>query len=277
MSVPESLEFQNLFETFWEVWKKEFNNFTSKREWWELFKLKVKQIAMESSKQMAKETQIKISSLTKNLDQEKHKTNPDNEKIQIIESKLQEIWDEKAEGAKIRARVKWLEEGEKSTKYFFNLEKKNTRNKLWSKVKTSDGKIKIGINNILNEQIKFYSNLLATEGFDNEAATELIEQIDTKIPEEMVELCEKDITKEELEKVIKTLKTNKSPGDDGIIAEFYIKYWPKVQNEFLEVVKEIETLQTLCDSQYRGVISLLYKKGEREDIKKLASHNTVEH
>jgi hypothetical protein len=30
----------------------------------------------------------------------------------------------KTEAAKIRSRVKWAEEGEKSTRYFFNLEKK---------------------------------------------------------------------------------------------------------------------------------------------------------
>ena len=32
---------------------------------------------------------------------------------------------------------------------------------------------------------------------------------------------EKDVTLEEIYKIIKQLKQNKSPGDDGILAEFY--------------------------------------------------------
>lgn len=35
------------------------------------------------------------------------------------------IYEEKARGAFVRSRRKWLEEGEKNTKYFFSLEKRN--------------------------------------------------------------------------------------------------------------------------------------------------------
>ena len=40
-----------------------------------------------------------------------------------IRSSLKEIDDYKLKGAIIRSRVKWIEEGEKSSKYFYNLEK----------------------------------------------------------------------------------------------------------------------------------------------------------
>ncbi len=38
---------------------------------------------------------------------------------------LDHIYEERARGAFVRSRRKWLEEGEKNTKYFFNLEKRN--------------------------------------------------------------------------------------------------------------------------------------------------------
>jgi hypothetical protein len=79
-------------------------------------------------------------------------------------------------------------------------------------------------------------------------------------------LCECNSTLEELDKVIKTLKKDKSPGYDGIINEFYIRYWHSIREEFWQVMKEIELTESLCDSQYRGIISLLYKQGDRDDI-----------
>ena len=40
-------------------------------------------------------------------------------------SKLEKLYETKAKGVIIRSRARWTELGEKNTKYFFNLEKKN--------------------------------------------------------------------------------------------------------------------------------------------------------
>ena len=59
--------------------------------------------------------------------------------------------------AKIRSLIKWAEEGEKSTRYFFNLEKKRGQEKLWYRIKSSDDNYKYDIDSIMNEQVEFYS------------------------------------------------------------------------------------------------------------------------
>lgn len=41
----------------------------------------------------------------------------------ILQCKLDEIYKRKAEGAFVRSRVKWLEQGEQNSSYFFNLER----------------------------------------------------------------------------------------------------------------------------------------------------------
>ena len=75
------------------------------------------------------------------------------------------------------------------------------------------------------------------------------------------------MTKLEIENAIKLLKIDKSPGEDGIIAEFYKEFWYLIQTELTEIILEAFADKTLSDSQYFGMISLLYKNGEREDIK----------
>ena len=52
---------------------------------------------------------------------------------------------------------------------------------------------------------------------------------------------------DEISKVIKILKPNKSPGEDAIISEFY-----------QQDIKEIKFEYTLRASQYKGVLTLLH-------------------
>ena len=49
-------------------------------------------------------------------------------------------------------------------------------------------------------------------------------------------------------------------------SEFYIKYWDILQDTFVQVIREIEDTEELCITQYRGVICLLYKKGDRDEV-----------
>ena len=44
-------------------------------------------------------------------------------KVTETEHEIKEIYDSKANGAQIRARIQFLEEGEKNTKYFLSLER----------------------------------------------------------------------------------------------------------------------------------------------------------
>ena len=73
-----------------------------------------------------------------------------------IKNELEEIFDSIAEGVKIRTRCQWYEEGEKSTKFFLNLEKKRGSQGLFHKLfvndreltdlKTINNEIKVQIN-----------------------------------------------------------------------------------------------------------------------------------
>ena len=47
------------------------------------------------------------------------------ERYRNIKDKIEEIYEKKAEGARIRSKRLWHEEGEKSSKFFLNLEKRS--------------------------------------------------------------------------------------------------------------------------------------------------------
>ena len=80
-------------------------------------------------------------------------------------------------------------------------------------------------------------------------------------------LCDADITEKELYSTLKSFSKNKSPGLDGLSAEFYLKFWPKIKDKLMDVYKESFENGVLPDTVRSGVVTLLDKKGkDRLDI-----------
>jgi len=59
-----------------------------------------------------------------------------------------------------RSRTRWIENGEKPTKYFFSLEKRNYEKKIITQLKTTDGEIISDMTKINKETENYYKNFL---------------------------------------------------------------------------------------------------------------------
>jgi len=59
--------------------------------------------------------------------------------IETYQNEMDELMENKAKDAIIRSKAKWSKFGEKNTKYFLNLEKRNTERKLINKIKSKSG------------------------------------------------------------------------------------------------------------------------------------------
>ena len=66
---------------------------------------------------------------------------------------------------------------------------------------------------------------------------------------------------------ISTFKKFKSPGLDGLPKEWYQTFWYLKRYCFQMLVVEIFDHERLSRSQYRGVISLMHKSGDRDYVK----------
>jgi D-Tyr-tRNAtyr deacylase len=86
---------------------------------------------MEISRNLnCKQNKKEIDRLERKLDKLKliaNETDEINAQIKQLEGLIKNYYNKKTEAAKIRSRVKWAEEGEKSTRYFFNLEKSEVK------------------------------------------------------------------------------------------------------------------------------------------------------
>ena len=63
------------------------------------------------------------------------------------------------------------------------------------------------------------------------------------------------------------MKNDKKTGPDAIPAELYKIYWSYLKDDLLTICSKGLEDKECAYSQYLAVMTLLYKKGPREDIK----------
>jgi hypothetical protein len=77
----------------------------------------------------------------------------------FYKEKLKYYYNEKCKGYQIRSKVQWIEEGEKSTSFFLNLEKQRQNNNVIKRLHCTNGSLIDTDSGILKESVKFHTNL----------------------------------------------------------------------------------------------------------------------
>ena len=77
--------------------------------------------------------------------------------------------------------------------------------------------------------------------------------------EEQSNSCEERITEDDLLDALKSMKENKSPGNDGLTKEFYETFWYDIKASFLSSIEHFFQKGELSSSQKQAVIKLLEK------------------
>ena len=111
----------------------------------------------------------------------------------------------------------------------------------------------------------FYQNLYksTTENGEDSRDYEIVDDdVPIKCTNEQKKACEGSITLTECTEALKTFKKHKSPGCDGIPAEFYILFWPEIGPKLVESLNYSCENGLLSLSQRRAIITLLEKKGK---------------
>ena len=79
--------------------------------------------------------------------------------------------------------------------------------------------------------------------------------------------CDGELTAEECKRALDGMVSGRSPGLDGFPTEFYHTFWPVLGQDFVEVMNFCYASGHLSSSQRSGLITLLFKRGDRLDMK----------
>ena len=172
-----------------------------------------------------------------------------------------------ANGARIRSREQWAEEGETSSSYFLRIEKSRAIKRLFSGIKNAQGMVVSSISAIIRVWCLFYVQLFTAAILVPTDQALFIDSLERSPSPAESTLCERVITEEECLKALRQMKSNKSPGVDGLPYEFYTCFWPVFGEDLVSVYNDCFSSGCLSFSQRTGLITLLYKKGDKLDTK----------
>ena len=238
---------------------------------WEMIKLKIKEKSIryaksKRSRMLREEEQLEslVNNLQKDIEngkKEDKETTTIQRKLDKTTRKLEKIIEYKTKGAILRSKCRWHNEGEKNTKYFLNLEKRHYKSSVITQLKVSDTDFITSDNEILKECETFYRNIYSskTKSLDSGHLFFDAMGLPSLDPEEK-EKCEGPLTKTECFQALKSMNGEKTPGSDGLPADFYKVFWNYLADCLVNSINYAYEVRQFSVSQRRGIIKVIPKK-----------------
>ena len=223
---------------------------------------------------------ISYATMKKRVDQEKERDLQNN--IQSLETKIKLTEDEKGklesykqelialrekkmEGVLLRSRARWVAEGEKITKYFCVLEKRNYVSKQMIRLTLNNGEEIYETKDIIKEVKMFYERLYSDRQLEDCEILDLVEDIPTLTVQEKTSL-EGEITLDEASVALKSMKNNKSPGSDGFTVEFFKFFWRQLGAFVVKSLNNGFRKGELSSTRKEGIIICIPKGNKSKDL-----------
>lgn len=236
---------------------------------WEYLKFKIRYFSMKfASKVKEERNRMEVELTTRMLELEKgiHNNQEKQEEFQVIKRELYQLQLIKTRASMARSKVRWMGEGERPTKFFLNLEKKQFSSKVISSIFDEQGDLLENPSDILDFQKRFFSSQYTADqevaqpitGLSN---NQFLREAEHVMPEHERELMNRVLTIEELEIALKGLHNGKTLGCDGLPPELCKRFWSILGKHVLASFLYSEEQGRLTPDQRRGIITLIPKKG----------------
>ena len=157
----------------------------------------------------------------------------------------------------------------KNTKYFYSLEKANYNAKTCYAIYNTEGDDTLiyDQDEIIKIQKQFYDSLYTADPevhFDLRNTHGIFVKDDERLKQDSA------ITLDELKESVFAMSKNKTPGNDGLSADFYQTFWNDIQLLFLNMTNEVYNEGMLHDTALQGILNLIPKPNkDSRNIKNL--------
>jgi len=237
---------------------------------WEFVKYKIKQFSREYSIKLSKQRKKEQDDLEKEisrLENDLAHTNSESDfnKLAECNKKLNDILDIKIKHLIFQSKTTIYEEDEKNTKYFLNVINyhKNKSSIMSLKNIYKPQEIIKDQKQIMNTIEVFYRQLYSSPQTEcnSRNSAHFIDNL-PHISNEDQTMLDRNISENELFATLNTFSKGKCPGNDGLSAEFYIKFWNEIKQCLIECLHDNIERGEMSTSQKQSVISLIEKEGK---------------
>ena len=181
-----------------------------------------------------------------------------------IQEELRAIHLHEAKASQFRSRCRWAEEGETSSSFFLSLEKKHRAKQAITSIRDPEsGVIHHDPFEILGTWQRYYHRLFTANVCDKTAQDVMLSHLTRSLSPAEVESCEGLLTLPECHAALSGMSHGKTPGSDGFPMEFFLSFWDVLGLDLVRILNVAYESGQLSTFQRRGLIIVLYKKGDR--------------
>ena len=170
----------------------------------------------------------------------------------------------------IRSGARWIEAGEKPTRYFLKMNARRTREKDITVLQTVNGDLITGNRQILKFCTDYYERMHTSQtGHYNSASLNNFIQLShyPQLDASERESCEGDLNNQECERALKDMLNNKAASVSWFSKEFFLFFWTELGDMVVAYANEARRNGRFYVTQRRGVLTILPKKGDQKFIK----------
>ena len=113
---------------------------------------------------------------------------------------------------------------------------------------------------------KFYTNLYRCDQTNPLKQNFFLNNLKVGLSDQQKEHLQNDLSDFEIETAISQMAKGKVPGPDGLSVEFYTQSWPIVKNDFVNLLNQMYSTQSIDNRTKSGFITLIHKKGPKTEI-----------
>ena len=260
--------FVHSFTLFWEDWRERQSEFKSLSQWWDIGKVQIKVFCQQYTARNTSSLKSRVDFLEQEILKSSRGTVGDGaaEDLERNQLLLRNLMEERGRGALVRARYVQLNDMDAPTAFFFGLEKQSRERKALNCLKLLDGRVTSDEQEIRSSALSFYEKLYGAELCDQAAADSFLTGL-PQLPERHKGDLEQRLSFAELTESVQAQSEGRSPGLDGLPAEFYKAFWHLIGEDLHSVFLECIDSGLLPLSCRRAVVTLLPKKGDLGALK----------
>ena len=185
-------------------------------------------------------------------------------RYRTLQESLKGYEEKEIEGYRTRTRgLPKYEMHEPNIEFYAKLEKRRAKNTV-IELQDIDGSIYSDRENLLRITAKFYTQLYTSSPINRQTQHTLLQNVDRQISAVQQRMLDAAITEKELQEVVSQRQDDKTPGIDGITAEFYKQFWYLIHTQYFEYITEVSGA-SLPVGKNTSITALMYK--EKGDVK----------
>ena len=238
---------------------------TNPKSWWHIFIQSLRSHSLTYSARLKHTQNFHRKHLTSELHQLESIppsliTPQQTQRHTYIEEQLKKCIEMDVEGFKVRIKgLPKYEQKEPDIQFYANLQRKTAQKLYISELKDKDGTIYTETDDLLRLTTDYYTKLYTPTKLNTTKQDRLLKNIKKTLSPQSRNNLEAPITLEELTQAVNQLGLNKSPGPDGLTAEFFQQYWHLIQHKYLLYINEVQ--KTGLDWRHNTSITTLIYKG----------------